>query len=177
MYIDYTCFLLGSWLLASTGSLWGPNMAQINKVSTGSCFWWSMSPLGCGRRQDTKVSVTCSSFPVTPNHPAFGRHLSISNFKMSELVLHSDRSRNIGQDFLLFPERELFLSEQPFSWLGLEFTSLHLMTFLWVYWFMQGIWGHTELEGDTSVRRTKFRRRGGTQASLFGAAKSKHWAV
>lgn len=96
---------------------------------------------------------------------------------MSELILHSGRSRNIGEDFLLFPKREFFLSEQPYSWLRLEFTSLHLMTFLWEYWFMQGIWGHTELKGDTSVRCTKFTRRGGIQASLSGAAQNKHWAI
>lgn len=89
---------------------------------------------------------------------------------MSGLILPSDRSRNIGQE----NKRELFLSEQPHSWLRLEFTSLHSMTFLWVYWFMQGIWGHPELKGDTSARCTKLRRRGEIQASLFGAAKNKH---
>lgn len=123
------------------------------------------------------IPAASSSSPVTPDHPAFSRNLSISNFKMSELILASDRSRNIGQDFLLFHKREVFLSEQPYSWLRLEFTSLHSMTFLWVYWLIQGIWGHTELKGDTSVRCTKFRRRGGIQASLFWAAKNKDCAI
>lgn len=130
-----------------------------------------------GEGRTPRYPVACSSSPVTPDCPALGRHLSISNLKMSGLILPSDRSRNINQDFLLFHKRELLLSEQPYSWLRLEFTSLHFMTFLWVYWFIQGTWGHTQLKGDTSVRCTKLRRRGGIQAPLLGAAKNKHCVI
>lgn len=122
-----------------------------------------------GEGRTPRYPVACSSSPVTPDRPALGRHLSISNFKMSGLILPSDRSRNINQDFLLFHKRELLLSEQPYSWLRLEFTSLHFMTFLWVYWFIQGIWGHAQLKGRHLCQMHKVKKERGNPSSSIGS--------